>query len=147
MSLLYFLFNLALTIWINLTYWRTTSLNKKNRAHKDLVNMCSLKVKHSHREDEYTRTKNQLELNKLVTKQEKLDKKFFFWDKRYDAAEKTRDMLRRWRGRKLPYMLGIADLVGLLTLLQYLGLIHIDTSMLKEQILLLIDEEAINVPK
>ena len=53
--------------------------------------------------------KRQYQLGLLVQKRDRLEEKHLAWDRRYDGLNGLIQRVRAWKGRKLPYTLGVLD--------------------------------------
>jgi hypothetical protein len=75
----------------------------------------------ANRTDAYATAKRTYQLGQLAQKKEKLEVRHYAWQARADRVGRWIERLRSWRGRKLPYTLGLVDAVAILTLLEHLG--------------------------
>lgn len=74
--------------------------------------------------DAFTQAKRQYELGRVVEARDRLETKFVGWQ---TWAEKVAGVLTRfrgWKGRFVPYLLGVVDVVLVLVLLDRLGFPH-----------------------
>lgn len=109
-----------------LTVWRARSLERKYArvaasAGKTLRE-TGLKEGNSNRTDPFLYAKRQYELGQLVSKRERLEARHHTWQVRAERLNRVVRGLRGWRGRKLPYTLGVLDVWGTMYLIDYLGL-------------------------
>src|SRR5205807_5900498 len=65
--------------------------------------------------------KRQYQLGVLVQQRDYLEGKHDAWLTRSDKLAATLAVLRAWKGRKLPYTLGVLDVAGALYLVDALG--------------------------
>jgi hypothetical protein len=105
---------------------RTAALEKKYaRVAKEadtLLRQPSLREGNSSRADPYQAAKRQYQLGLLVQKRDRVEAQYTAWQ---GVAERTGKLvagLKNWKGRKLPYTLGVLDVAGALALVDYLGL-------------------------
>jgi hypothetical protein len=68
--------------------------------------------------------KRQYELGQLVLKRDALETKYLRRQARSDAVDAVLGRTLGWKGRLVPYLLGVADVALVLTALHYLGLPH-----------------------
>jgi hypothetical protein len=73
------------------------------------------------RHDLYESAKRQYQLAMLATKRDRVEARYGKWQGRADRLGKLRARLRNWKGKKLPYTLGVLDVAGALALVDYLG--------------------------
>jgi hypothetical protein len=76
------------------------------------------------RHDAYESAKRQYQLAMLATKRDRVEARYSAWQARSDRLAKLRARLRGWKGKKLPYTLGVLDVTGALALIDYLGAGH-----------------------
>jgi hypothetical protein len=66
--------------------------------------------------------KRQLQLGLLVQKRDRLEDKHLAWERRYDGLNAVIQRVRSWKGRKLPYTLGVLDVSTAMYLVDRYGL-------------------------
>jgi hypothetical protein len=75
----------------------------------------------SSRSDPYRSAKHQYLLGQLVQKRDRVEGRYAAWQARSERLGRVSTRLRSWEGRWLPYFLGAADAVLLLTLFALFG--------------------------
>jgi hypothetical protein len=91
------------------------------RAADALLRESVLKGGNTRNPDPAQAAKRQYLVGQLVQKRDRLEARYHAWE---GAAEKSRKAVTRvlhWKGRLLPYALGVVDLAGVLVLLDFLG--------------------------
>jgi hypothetical protein len=73
------------------------------------------------RHDAYESAKRQYQLALLATKRDRIETRYGKWQSRAERLGHLRARLRNWKGKKLPYTLGVLDVAGALALIDYLG--------------------------
>ncbi|MCC6421043.1 MAG: hypothetical protein IT429_22630 [Gemmataceae bacterium] len=76
----------------------------------------------SSRSDPYQSAKRTYQLAILAQKKESLEAAHCKWQLRAEGVGRLLERVRGWKGRKLPYVLGALDTVGVLYALEYAGL-------------------------
>ncbi len=76
----------------------------------------------SGRTDPYQTAKRNYQLGALAQKKEALEARHYAWQARAERVGRWLGAVRRWRGRKLPYLLGGVDVYTALCVLEYVGL-------------------------
>jgi hypothetical protein len=66
--------------------------------------------------------KRQYQLGILVQKRDRLEARHHFWDALADKLTRWKTALSNWKGKKLPYTLGVVDVALVLYALDRLGL-------------------------
>ena len=74
--------------------------------------------------DPFITAKRQYDLGRLVEVRDRLESKFLTWQARAESVSAFAAQLRRWQGRAVPYLFGIADVSIVLVALHLLGLPH-----------------------
>jgi hypothetical protein len=74
--------------------------------------------------------RQQYELGLLALKRDRLESRHFAWQLRLERLTKRLKALHEWRGRKLPYVLGVLDVALLFGTLNHFGLVDVDFSQL-----------------
>jgi hypothetical protein len=87
----------------------------------DLLRQSGYREGNSNRHDPYQNAKRQLKLALFAQKRDKLEASYSAWHRRAERLSKLRHRLRAWKGRKLPYTLGVLDVAGAMALMDYLG--------------------------
>jgi hypothetical protein len=104
---------------------RAASLERKYtkvaRATDDLFRSQPVKQGNSGRPDPYLAAKHAYLLGQAVEKRERVESKYCAWQKLADRFTSLVAALRRWKGRKLPYALGVLDVVLVFLVLDHLG--------------------------
>ena len=75
----------------------------------------------SNRLDPFLTAKRQYRLGLLAQKRDQVEARYTAWQGRSERLGKLRAKLRGWKGKKLPYTLGVLDATGALALIDYLG--------------------------
>jgi hypothetical protein len=65
--------------------------------------------------------KRQFQLGQLVQKRDSLEGRYHAWQVRGEKFGRFVTRLREWKGRKLPYTMGVLDVSGTLYLIDYFG--------------------------
>ena len=65
--------------------------------------------------------KRQLQLGVIVQKRDRLESKHHFWEALGDRFTRWKNVVHNWKGKKLPYTLGVLDVSFLLYLVDYFG--------------------------
>ncbi len=78
--------------------------------------------------------RQQYELGRLVARRDRLESRHFAWQLRYEKLDARVQSLRRWKGRKMPYLFGILDTGLILWMLQQVGLVRIDLSQILQML-------------
>ena len=109
---------------------RARSLERKYvAAAKDaerLSNDLTLRGGNRLQADPCAAARKTFELGRLVQKRDRLEAKYTAWEARGERLAKTRDRLRRWKGRFTPYAMGAVDAILIVAGLAYLGAIQVD---------------------
>jgi hypothetical protein len=74
--------------------------------------------------------RQQYELGRLVQRRDWLESRHFAWQVRQEKLSKQVKRMQDWKGRKLPYLLGITDVTLGLWGMDSVGLARIDFSQL-----------------
>ena len=74
----------------------------------------------SGREDPYQAAKRQYLLGALVQKKDRLEAKHYGWAQRAEKVSRLIARLRCWKGRLVPYALGVVDVTAAICLVDYL---------------------------
>jgi hypothetical protein len=92
-----------------------------------LINQPTYRPGNAGRPDPYQSARRQYQLGHLVEKRDRLEGKFDYWQRLSKRFGSLLAALRSWQGRKLPYTMGVLDVMGLmylvdeLTVGQYVG--------------------------
>ena len=104
---------------------RAASLEKKfirvSKQADDLLRQSTYRDGNSNRGDPYLAAKRQYRLAVLADQRDRVEGRYTNWQVRSDKLSKLKARLRNWKGRKLPYTLGVLDVTGALALIDYLG--------------------------
>lgn len=73
--------------------------------------------------DPYRSAKQQFLLGSLVQKRDRAEGRYAAWQARSEKLGRVSQRLRGWKGRLVPYLLGVADVALLLGVLSALGAI------------------------
>jgi hypothetical protein len=65
--------------------------------------------------------KRQFVLGQLMHKRDSLEAKYASWQSFADKFGRMQNRLREWKGRKLPYTMGVLDVSGALYMIDYFG--------------------------
>jgi hypothetical protein len=65
--------------------------------------------------------KRQYQLGQLVEQRDRIEHKYVAWQQAADKIGRAVARVREWKGRKLPYTMGVVDVSGALWLVDYLG--------------------------
>jgi hypothetical protein len=87
----------------------------------DLLRQSNHRDGNSNRQDPYQNAKRQYQLALLAQKRDLMETRYSAWHRRVERVGKLRQRLRAWKGRKLPYTFGVLDVVGAMSLIDYLG--------------------------
>jgi hypothetical protein len=86
------------------------------------------------RADMCASAKQQFDLGKLVHQRDRLEAKYYGWQKVSDRMTRWVKGARAWKGRKLPYTFGVIDVSMLLYAVDRFGLGQVDLSHLLQMI-------------
>jgi hypothetical protein len=124
MLALYYLVLLALTAIKQLFACRAAALERKfarlAQEVSTLLQGAFYKEGNSSKQDPYQLAKRQYLLGALVQKKDRLEAKHYGWAHRVDRLARLAARLRAWKGRLVPYALGVLDVVAALCLVDYL---------------------------
>lgn len=126
MILLYTMFLFLLGMLKGMVGWRARGLERKFvRLAADvdkLLKEGDVKPGNKSMADPCLVAKRMLALGALVEKRDRVEAKYFVWQRWTDRLTKWVNGLREWKGKKLPYTLGAVDVWMLMCLVDYLGL-------------------------
>jgi hypothetical protein len=88
-----------------------------------------LKEGNSTRHDPFQAAKRQYLLGALVERKDRLEEKHHRWAQRVERLARLVQRLRGWRGRLVPYALGVVDVLTMLCTLDYFS--HGDFVMMR----------------
>ncbi len=71
--------------------------------------------------DPFEAARRQYELGLVVQKRDRTESRYTAWQGLAEKFDGLFKRLRAWKGRTVPYLFGILDVVGLIALLEYLG--------------------------
>ncbi len=126
MILLYTLLLLLLVVAHFAVGRRVASLEKKftkvARETDEVMREPRLvKAGNSNKPDPYAAAKQAYLLGRLVDKRERVEAKYVAWQRLADGFGAVVSAVRGWKGRKLPYAVGVLDVLLVLGLLDHLG--------------------------
>jgi len=125
MMLLYVVLLLVLALARFLVARRVGLLERKYsrvaRAAQDMAAQPVPREGNSSRSDPYRTAKHQYLLGQLVQKRDRVEGRYTAWQARSERLGRLSSRLRRWQGRWVPYLLGAADAVLVLTLVALFG--------------------------
>jgi hypothetical protein len=125
MILLYTLALFLLGVIKMLIGWRVAFLERRyTRAALAVVKLLrepAFRDGNGNRGDVGQSAKRQYQLGVLVQQRDYLEAKHDRWQLRAEKIGAAVNAVRSWKGRKLPYTLGVLDVSGLLYLIDYLG--------------------------
>src|SRR5205807_8229481 len=125
MMLLYAFLLLVLALTRFLVARRVGLLERKYsrvaRAAQDMASHPLPREGNSTRSDPYRTAKHQYLLGQLVQKRDRVEGRYAAWQARSERLGRVSTRLRDWEGRWVPYFLGAADAVLLLTLFALFG--------------------------
>jgi hypothetical protein len=127
MILLYALAVLLLGIAAFVTGRRARTIERKfirAAAQADvLVKEMSYRGGNNSPADPLRAAKRQFELGRLVQARDRLETKYDTWEGRAEKCRSLRDRLRNCRGRLVPYVFGVIDVVGVFALATVFGIV------------------------
>lgn len=104
---------------------RTRALERKfvglAAAVGQLLRESELKPGNTNKTDPCASAKRVLALGQLVDKRDRVEAKYFAWQRWTDRLSGLMSKLSDWKGKKLPYTLGAIDVWMLFGLVDYLG--------------------------
>lgn len=104
---------------------RVAALEKKYaRAAKEadtLLRQSNVRDGNSNRLDPCQAAKRQFLLGQAAQKRDRVEAKYSAWQHASERTGKLVARLKNWKGKKLPYTLGVLDVAGALALVDYLG--------------------------
>jgi hypothetical protein len=87
-----------------------------------LINQPMFRPGNGGRADPYQMARRQYQLGQLVEKRDRLEAKFDYWQRLAKRWGHTLAVLRAWKGRKVPYLMGVLDVAGAMYLIDELTL-------------------------
>ena len=125
MILLYVILLFTLAFARLLVVYRAGVLERKYsrvaRAAQEMAVQPVHRDGNSSRCDPYRSAKHQYLLGQLVQKRDRVEGRYAAWQARSERLGRFSTRLREWEGRWVPYLLGAADAVLLLTLFALFG--------------------------
>ncbi len=125
MILLYTAFVALLAAAHLLVRWRVSILERQYaRAAKtadEALRQTVFKEGNSSRPDPAQMAKRQYQLGRLADRRDSVETRYTRWQTFGERLGRFVSRVRGWKGRKLPYTFGVLDVVGLLTLVDALG--------------------------
>ena len=126
MIVLYTLLLLVLVLAKVLAGWRARRLEGRySRVSAQAVNLAhepTYRPGNSNRPDPFLTAKRQYQLALLADKRDRLEAKHYAWQRLTDRLGGAVRAVRAWKGRKLPYTLGVVDVSLVLYLIDRFGL-------------------------
>jgi hypothetical protein len=104
------------------------------KAADELLRQPVLRGGNTRQPDPAQIAKRQYLVGQLVQKRDRLEAKYDAWQRASARVRRARDRARGWKGRMLPYSLGVLDVIGVLVALDHLGGKAIRVSNLVEQV-------------
>jgi hypothetical protein len=136
MIVLYTTFLLVLGVVHLLMLRRAKSLEKKfsrvSLATTRLANQPLLRHGNSGRAELCLAAKQQFDLGRLVHQRDRIETKYYHWQRVADRFGRFVKAARQWKGSKLPYTFGVVDVSMVLYAVDRFGLGQIDLSHLVE---------------
>jgi hypothetical protein len=86
-----------------------------------LVRLTSYRDGNSGRADPCLAAKRQLQLGQQVQKRDRIESRYTTWQTRAERLDRLTRRLRDWKGKTLPYTLGVLDVALAFTLIDWLG--------------------------
>jgi hypothetical protein len=125
MILLYALLIVLLVVARFVIGRRVAALERKYtrvaRATDDLLREPRPRPGNSGRPDPYAAARQAYLLGQAVEKRERVETRYFAWQKRREKFGAFVAAVRGWKGRKLPYAVGVLDVLLVIGALDYLG--------------------------
>ncbi len=113
---------------------RVKSLEKKfsrvSLATTKLANLPVYRQGNSGRAEACLVAKHQYELGRLVNQRDRVETKYYRWQRFAERFTRLVKSARQWKGRKLPYTFGVVDVSMVLYGIDRLGLGQVDLSQL-----------------
>ncbi len=104
---------------------RAAALEKKfirvSKQADELLRQSTYRDGNSNRGDPYLAAKRQYKLAVLADQRDRVENRYTTWQARAERLYKLRVRMKAWKGRKLPYTLGVLDVTGALALIDYFG--------------------------
>jgi hypothetical protein len=105
---------------------RARALERKftrvSAAVDQLLRMPDHKPGNSNKVDPCASAKRTLMLGQMVQQRDRVEAKYFAWQRCADRVAHWIQAIRAWKGKKLPYTLGAVDVWMMLSLVDYLGM-------------------------
>jgi hypothetical protein len=79
-----------------------------------LINQPAFRPGNGGRPDPYQSARRHYQLGLLVERRDRLEAKYDYWQKLTKRFGNLLAAVRSWKGRKLPYTLGVIDVMGLM---------------------------------
>ena len=128
MILVYALIVLLLGAAAALTSWRARSIERRYagaaRQADVLAKELNFRGGNCARPDALLTAKRQYELGRLVQVRDRLEEKHDKWEARAGHYRNLKHRLRNCKGRFLPYVLGVVDVVGAFLVLSVFGIVN-----------------------
>jgi hypothetical protein len=111
----YFLAVTGLTALRKLLARRAARLERKYTAAaleaETLAKQMQTRPGNASHADVLTTARRQYEIGRLVQNRDRLETRYAVWQNRADRAAKLENRLANWKGRTVPYLLGVADVI------------------------------------
>jgi hypothetical protein len=88
--------------------------------HRDVI-----KPGNGSRPDVCLAAKRHFQLGQLVDQRDRIEQKYVAWQQAADRLARAFARVRDWKGKKLPYTMGVVDVSGALWLIDFLGAGHV----------------------
>lgn len=105
---------------------------KASTAADKLLRESQFKPGNGGKADVYLSAKRQYHLGRLVEQRDRYEAKYAAWQGAADKLAAAVARVRRWKGRLLPYTLGVVDVVAVLWLADYLGGVYVNVQPVVE---------------
>jgi hypothetical protein len=107
---------------------RVARLEKKyeraSRSARDLLAQPLFKQGNNNRLDPTAHAKQQYLLGQVVEQRDRVEARYIAWQARADKVARLLSRVRCWKGRTVPYVVGVVDLATVLAFLTLFGLIE-----------------------
>jgi len=94
------------------------------RAAEKLAHEVTRRPGNSNTQDPYVAAKGYYELGRLVDHRDHAEAMYSKWQNRTDRFTKFREKLRNWKGRYVPYLVGVVDVVVVGVALYFAGVVE-----------------------
>ena len=104
------------------------------KAAERLVHDLSMKNGNRSHLDPCVNAKKTYELGVVVQKRDRLETKYAAWESRSENLKMARTLLRSWKGRKAPYLMGAIDAALIVAALVAFGAVQFDARELIDKV-------------